>query len=651
VSASLIALGFAANCAPAFSAPFPPEFELSELQLENGGDGSKGFVLNETEEHSQAGSSVSEVGDVNGDGIDDFIVGAPFTYYLRGAAFVVFGREGVASFPAEFDLSSLLSANGGDGSEGFVVLGVRDYDLAGHSVGSAGDINGDGVGDLVIGAPQDDVNGSSGRAYVVFGRGPATSGFPAEFELRSLHDSDGSEGFVVHGYTTYDFLGRSVSGLGDVNGDGIDDLAIGATGSYYGYGRHEGRSYIIFGRDHALENFPGDIFVHQMALANGGDGTVGVIVHGVSDGDMGGLCVSGVGDVNDDGINDLLIGSRVNESYVLFGRDQLDGFPSELELSNLLPRNGGDGSTGFVVRRGEQPCGLSSSSVNGAGEVNGDRIDDLLLGNYVVFGRSRLSAGFSAILRLSELLPVNGGDGSEGFVLKGTTGPMNDAGDVNADGLDDLLTGNAVVFGRHHDSDAFPATFAISSLLPANGGDGSKGFILKNPGSQEFWVRAVSGAGDINRDGVDDLIIGTRLGETYVVFGRSGIKCQGLDVTLVGTDGSDEIIGTPGSDVINGRKGNDVIRGLGGDDIICGGKGFDVIYGDGGNDTLFGERGNDTLLGGSGIDRLIGGLNDDLLKGGGGNDHLDGGSDFDRCNGGDGTGDTAANCERLSNIP
>ena len=133
--------------------------------------------------------------------------------------------------------------------------------------------------------------------------------------------------------------------------------------------------------------------------------------------------------------------------------------------------------------------------------------------------------------------------------------------------------------------------------------------------------------------------------------------CQGLPVTILGTNGDDTLIGTEGPDVIAGLGGNDVIYGLGGDDVICGGAGNDTIFGgdgndriqgDEGNDFLFGEAGNDTLdggpgrdvlIGGPGADVLIGGSGDDLLIGGPGNDTLDGGTGKDVC---DSAGDTVA---------
>ncbi|MGB3517820.1 MAG: integrin alpha, partial [Elainellaceae cyanobacterium] len=125
-----------------------------------------------------------------------------------------------------------------DGSSGFRIDGVA-FDYSGLSVSGAGDINGDGIDDLILGAPYADNNGNySGSSYVVFGG----SGFDATLNLSTL---DGSNGFRLDG-AEGDFFGRSVSGAGDINGDGIDDLIIGAS-SADSNGSRSGSSYVVFG--------------------------------------------------------------------------------------------------------------------------------------------------------------------------------------------------------------------------------------------------------------------------------------------------------------------------------------------------------------------------------------------------------------------
>ena len=127
-------------------------------------------------------------------------------------------------------LASLLPPGGGDGSIGFVLTGSDAKDYSGYSVSAAGDVNGDGIDDLIIGAYGADPgrDNHAGESYVVFG---SAQGFPAIVELASLfppRGGDGSRGFVLAGIDAHDNAGRAVSAAGDVNGDGIDDVIVGA---------------------------------------------------------------------------------------------------------------------------------------------------------------------------------------------------------------------------------------------------------------------------------------------------------------------------------------------------------------------------------------------------------------------------------------
>jgi hypothetical protein len=572
LSAALLAVGLgAATLTPRDAAAFPAVFPLVRLLPLAGGDGSEGFVLQGISAGDHLGTRFARAaGDVNGDGVGDLILAAPYADSggrpIAGEAYVVFGRRLGVEFPAVLPLASLLPGGGGDGTAGFVLQGIDSYDYGGLTVGTAGDFNGDGVDDLIIGAIGGDPGGrdSAGEAYIVFGR---STGFPPVMQLARLLSGDGSAGFVLQGIDPNDGLGRQVSAAGDVNGDGIDDIIMGAARADPGERTDAGESYVVFG---TTAGFPGVFSVASLLPDGGGDGSTGFVLEGIDAYDGTGLWATAAGDVNGDGVADLIVGARfgdpagkpdAGESYVVFGR--IAGFPPVFPLALLLPAGGGDGSRGFVLQGIDAYDG--SGQAVGSADLTGDGISDLIISapgadpggridageTYVVFGRDTKKVGtFPAIFQLASLLPGVGGDGSQGFVLRGIDAydqvsfSVSGIGDVNADGIDDMLTGSFavdqgarvdagagyVIFGRDESMGGdFPAVLPLRSLLPGAGGDGSAGFVLAGIDAYDNTSRGFE-AGDVNGDGIDDLIIAgenadpggrTDAGEVYVVFGRA----------------------------------------------------------------------------------------------------------------------------------
>ncbi len=265
-------------------------------------------------------------------------------------------------FPAVFNLTNL------NGTNGFTIYDLKAGDLSGFSVSGAGDVNGDGIDDIIIGVPGAYGQTYPGHSCVVFG----SRIFPAIFDLSNLN---GVNGFTINGVSISDGSGWSVSGAGDVNGDGIDDIIIGAEGALQG----AGQSYVIFGS----KTFPAALNLTSLNGANG------FALNGITSNDNSGLSVSavgvgnadafysvsGVGDVNNDGIDDIIIGDAtvnndVGQSYVIFGNRT---FPAVFNLASL------NGANGFALNGVEVVVFGSESglSVSKAGDVNADGIDDI----------------------------------------------------------------------------------------------------------------------------------------------------------------------------------------------------------------------------------------------------------------------------------
>lgn len=339
-------------------------------------NGSDGFKMDGETASSQLGRSTSAVGDLNADGMDDFVVCGPGTTVSSphtGRCYLVYGRATT--------FSSTLALSGLNGITGFKLDGEAGGNSCGRATNAAGDINGDGLDDLIIGASNFRPYGPSpdGRSYVVFGN---AAGFSTPFRLSNL---SGNLGVKLDGEPTGSQSGTAVSAIGDINGDGLDDVAVGA--SEFSNTPDAGRSYVVFGRAQGFGFDP-----VALSALNGGDGFK---LGGEAVRDYAGTALGKAGDINGDGLEDLIVGSRrgrvssngifpPGRSYVLFG--SRSGFAPTIALSSL------DGNSGIKLD-GETNGDVAGMAVDGVGDVNGDGLDDLIVG--APYGRPNgaLSAG------------------------------------------------------------------------------------------------------------------------------------------------------------------------------------------------------------------------------------------------------------------
>lgn len=317
-------------------------------------DGSNGTMILGDTSGSRSSAALSSAGDFNDDGIADIVISEPY-YPPNSKVSVVFGSRG--PWPSSFSLSTL------NGTNGFALIGAGQ-NTNGGDVSGGGDFNGDGIDDILLGASQLFTNTVAGGAYIVFGK---HTPWPAAFSVTGLNNSMGVEFIGSSG----DYAGLAVTRIGDLNGDGMDDLAIGATGAVASSGS-AGKTYVIFGKQNPWPT--------PFLLANL-NGTNGFTLFGIVPNDLSGSALSTAGDINGDGLADFLIGanaalSYAGQTYVIFGNS--NPWPRSFSLANL------NGKNGFVVN-GVVTQDNSGYSLSGGMDINGDGITDMMIGAYETF--------------------------------------------------------------------------------------------------------------------------------------------------------------------------------------------------------------------------------------------------------------------------
>ncbi|WP_193323708.1 MBG domain-containing protein [Marinifilum sp. N1E240] len=464
------------------------------------------LILTGETEGGNFGISISEIGDANNDGFDDFVVGGR-SYYSDRRTFLYYGGLDMDNHYDNYLVEDnalsgynkriLVSGAGDVNKDGYddvvslyysldhkkcriyIHLGrerlnnypdltiTEDSYYNGFRLTTGGDINGDGYDDLLFGHGAYDYY--NGRVLLYYGSD----------EMDNVAD------FEILGEGKENAFGKSVSSAGDVNNDGFEDMLIGAQG----FNKNTGRAYIYYG---GIEmDFTPDVIM---------TGSEGVNTYF-------GNSVAGIGDVNNDGFDDVMIGaeayvSNKGRAYIFFGGTDMDSKPD-------------------VILTGEEINNYFGCSFAGAGDVNNDGFDDVLVGayGYNSKGRSYLFYGGSTMDNTPDLImntTIN--NNNFGLVVSG-------AGDLNKDGFDDFaigaLNGTEIYFGG-------------SSM------DNVSDVSISEGKASEFG-KSVSKAGDVNKDGFDDIIVGdysinSNTGRTYIFYG--GTEMDNIpDVTLTGKGG------------------------------------------------------------------------------------------------------------------
>lgn len=472
--------------------------------------------------------------DFNGDGIHDLLMGAPRNddgpLTEAGAVYILYGPQ-VSSTTYRLDGAGV----------NVTVLGKAGSDFLGTDIASAGDLNADGFDDIVMGAHLNDDGAASdsGAAYILYGSPILASDIAL--------DGAGAN-ITIIGKTGTERLGYRVSTGGDINGDGFDDLLVGAQYSDDGPGTDSGSIFVLYGSASLSADYD---------IAGAG---VSVTITGKAASDSLSRCAS-TGDVNRDGFDDIVMGAPANDDgaspnagalYVLFGGSSL---AANIRL---------DGAGANMTLLGKAADDNLGTAVNGLGDVNGDGFDDFIgsaqYNNdgpganddgaaYIIFGRVGLANATLDTASSEENVRILGKAALDN--LGGLTA-ASAAGDVNDDGFADILAGSRKNNDQAADAGAVYIVYGSTSLA-ASITAGNNDVTLLGKAASDFFGFWTSSAGDLNNDGIPDFVggayynddIAANAGAAYVVFGSESLSSAlriagaGPDVTVLGKAGSD----------------------------------------------------------------------------------------------------------------
>jgi hypothetical protein len=472
--------------------------------------------------NAQFGYSLAPAGDVDADGFSDIIVGA--RWYTNG--------QGQDAEGAAF----IYRGSGNGQLIGPVVIEGNQLNAAmGNKVSSAGDVDGDGYSDVLISAYLFDSGIMKDNGIVNLYLGSSTGISAQQQPARTFYGNDN------------DHMGSSIACAGDVNGDGYSDILLGA--EYHDNGQfNEGAVFVYQGSKDGIIGDPA-----SMLESNQGDGWFGT-------------AVSSAGDVNGDGYSDILIGCYT------FDNGQKD------EGHVFVYHGGADGvgTNGSVTLTNNKSSSYMGTSVASAGDVNSDGYDDIIVGapNYDKYGENEgiafLYYGSPTGINFNDNLSLysNYANGYFGGSVAG-------AGDVNGDGYDDVLVGaKEYTIGASHQGVVFLYNGASGGLNPSGLA------ITVNKADADFGF-AVAGAGDVNRDGYADFIVGA---PTYSATGTifvypGGANGAGNPVPINGTQSNShfgEAVSSAGD--VDGNGYSDIIVGAWGATLGQAGEGAAYIF-------------------------------------------------------------------------
>lgn len=559
-----------------------------------------GFVINGL--GGNFGTSVSFLGDINGDGFGDFAIGAP-----GNTTYILFGSNNAleALDAADGSADSFLNLSFLDGTNGFQLKAGTD---SGFSVSFVGDVNGDGESDFMIGSETDN------ESWLVFGGS-------SQLSILDLTDDSNTPGVIDFNVVLEPELGFQFQGgpgenagsavnyAGDINLDGFGDFYIASSAT--------DTVYLLFGggyfADPTLNMGNNLVDLTSIGLSN----PLGYVIQGA--GGALGTSIGFMPDTIGEGPYGLIIGAPITNVannplgvgppgqvyYLIDGINALEtldtvNFTQSPDLHiNINDLRSTDAGITFTGLNGDD---LLGAAVSTAGDTNADGVADLL------FSAPGVNDGSGAVYLISGHIDnildlVNFGtdlatlpEGLGNYTIFGVAGSSTGAslsygGDFNGDGFGDIIIGapdlgasgtTYVVFGgtflEQLDAADDPNGLVDTNISLSNFVDGEHGFIITGLSAGDDASSAVRAAGDVNGDGFADILVGAPnanagAGQAYIVYGFDANN----QVTHMGTQGADILTGTSGNDIFVGDQGNDTLISNGGVDTLIGGAGNDLL--------------------------------------------------------------------------